>query len=327
MRVKEILHEQRVLQEQLFRLGVALKYVLSQGGEGVTGQARSVLNWFSRAVMGKANAAEELAQGWVKTAEILKITPSEAIQAGKAEALSVGIDRAVVREAEQLAARLATQSSILASRASRAAMEWYYGSALHLYNTILTTIGVVQPILECVYYIYQAYRKNEAGDPEFQGDKLDYAVQFEITKAVRSVAGLLAGRGLISWIMGPKGIQVLAPFGWEPIAKAFNMASPAAQAAFITWFQTSAGQEYFAQWLVGKALIPGTDWTLPGGTLFKIITRYAGGWAKTGYDAILRQIGSDKAAPAPREPAPDNWKSSIRKDPTTGQYTTDKPSN
>ncbi len=321
MRVKDILHEHRILQEQLWRLGQALKYAAGMG-EGMTSQVRQVLAWFSSKVAGKPNAAEELAQGWVKVAEINKVTPAEAIAAGKVEAEGARIAKEVIEEAEQLAIQLMTKSRRLRVRSELGAMEWLYGTALNTYNFWLTAAGIVKPISECIWYIYQAYENMEKGHPEYQGPKLQYIVQFEINKAIREVTAIIAGRGLIAWALGPKGIQVLGPLGWGPIGKAFNILSPAAQASFITWFQTDAGQKYFAEWLVGKALIPFTEVKMPGGSSFNWVTEFVGGRTKTAYDAILRAVGSDKAQEPAKMPEIPASKSPIKIDWSSGQATT-----
>ncbi len=320
MRVKEVLHERRIIQENLMALNVALRIARGMGA-GLTAEAKQALTMFTARVAGKATAAEELAKGWLTTTKVLKVAPEEALEAGLAAARSARVAPEVLVEAEKAFAKLVGRSVLLRFRSATSAAEWYYASTMWVINKVLIVVGIYQPIAECIYYIHEAYVKNEEGHPEYQGNKLQFIVQFEVQKAIRAVTAIIIGKGAIGWILGPKGIQVLGPLGWGPIGKAFNMLTPAAQATFMAWFQTPAGQEYFAQWLVGKALVPGTDWTMPGGGAFKLLTQYAAGFAKTGYDAILRQMGSDKAGKPPAMPDDNKWKSSFNLDLKTGTST------
>jgi hypothetical protein len=53
-----------------------------------------------------------------------------------------------------------------------------------------------------------------------------------------------------------------------------------------------------AKWLVGEAMVPYTDWKIPfGQTWQKLVLNPLSGLTHTGYNHILRMIGSDKAAP------------------------------
>lgn len=318
MRVKEILHEYRILQEQLFRLGLMLKYAASMA-DGMSGYAKQALAYFSKALVGKPNAADELAKGWIRAAEILKVAPDEAISAGYAAGQAAKIDKATLDQAVKIAEQLALKSTKLRIRSAAGAMEWYYGTAVFSINKLLTTIGIYGPISQCVYYIAIAYQKNEEGDPEYQGKKLQYIVQWEINKCIREVAAVVIGKNLIKWALSPIGIQALGPLGWGPIGKAFNMLNPAAQATFMAWFLSPPGQDYFVKWLTGSALIPGTGVTLPGGQTFTDVTDIANALTKIGYDGILRQIGSDKAQEPPMMPDAPAWKSRAKYDAATGQ--------
>ena len=52
-------------------------------------------------------------------------------------------------------------------------------------------------------------------------------------------------------------------------------------------------------------MIPYTDWKVPGGAWFRgMITDPLSGILKSGYDAVLRAVGSDKAQqlPKPKDP-------------------------
>lgn len=304
MLVKEIIKESQLLQEQIARFWMLLNYAIKTEGPGIGRLAEKALEWIASSVKGKPNAAEELAQAWVMTAEKTESTIANAIETGGKQAASQGVPIATLEKAERLALQLYGKNArkLIPQIKNAAQMgQIWWGASTQAFNTVLTTIGVSKPILTMLYYIYEAYEKNEEGDPEYQGAKLQYIVQWEINKCLEEVIGLLAGRGIIAWALGPKGIQMLAPFGWGPIGKAFNLLNPGAQAAFQAWFISPAGQESFAKWLVGTAVIPGTDTKVPFGPTFKEVVAFVGGHVvKTGYDAILRALGSDKAQQPPR---------------------------
>ena len=94
-------------------------------------------------------------------------------------------------------------------------------------------------------------------------------------------------------------------------------------AAFKVWMISNEGQEALAKWLVGQAMIPGTDWKIPFGPSYqKLILDPLGGIAMTGYNKILKWTGSDKMIPEPggdkdkkTEPTikgPDNYNTGLR---------------
>lgn len=312
MLVKEIIKESQLLQEQIARFWVLLNYAIKTEGPGIGRLAEKALEWIASSVKGKANAADELARAWAMTAEKTDVTIASAIEAGKRQGVSQGIAREVLDDAERLAAQIFSKNSKKLipqiKNASEVGQIWW-GASTSLLNTALTTIGVGKPVLTMLYYIYEAYQKHDEGHPEYQGKKLQYIVQWEINKCLEEVIGLLAGRGTIAWALGPRGIQMLGPLGWGPIGKAFNLLNPGAQAAFQAWFISPAGQESFARWLVGTAVIPGTDTKVPFGPEFKQIIAFIGGEVvKTGYDAILRAMGSDKAQQPARAPENRSWR-------------------
>jgi len=303
MRVKEIVNESRLLQEQMVRFWTLLSYALKTDGKGIGNLAEKALAWLANNVKNNPNAAEELAKGWSMTASKADVTIASAVRAGRAEAEAAGIAKNVLDEAEQLAYKLYKGKIMPKVRDAAHAMELWYGASLTLYNGIFLALNIGKPIAEMIYYIMDAYQKNEEGHPEYQGAKLQWIVQWEINKCLREVVAAWAGNKIIGWALGPNGIQMLGPLGWGPIGKAFNMLSPAAKATFQTWFYTDEGKQAFANWLVGKAMFYGTETSVPFGPTFKDAINFVGGHAvKTGYDAILRKMGSDKAQQPPKAP-------------------------
>lgn len=300
MRVKEILHEQRILQEQLWRFGLLLKYALTQGKD-LTSAARYALSWISKSVIKNPNADEELARAWVKTVETLPESEIfEVFEAGKKAAKAAGISDNIIASAEQKASALASKSSILRSRSTWLAAQYSYAAAAAEINSILIKLNVAVPVGEMIYYIREAYRKSEEGDPEYQGKKLQWIIQTEINQCVGKVAAALVGYVGVKWILSPTGLRAFKILGWDKIGTAFNLLTPAAQAAFQAWFVSPAGADAYSRWLVGQAM-------LPMGKAYSEVVDIAGGLVKTGYDKILGAMGSDKAdkpAPAPEPMKP-----------------------
>ena len=300
MRVKDIVTESRILQEQLGSFITYLKYAIKLRGseKGITHGIEWALSWMAKAVKSSPKAADELAKAWIKTAEEASVSASEAISSGSKMAKANGISDEVIAQAASKAEALAAKSFRLTATEKVAAAEMWYGSRFYALNNFLTLVGIAEPILEAIYYINDAYKKADAGDPEYQGGKLHFIVNAEINQAVARVIGIVGARGLTAWALGPKGIQALGPLGWGPIGYAFNLATPATQAAAQAWLISPPGQEAFARWLVGKSM-------LPGGTVFyDYVVDYLGGMIRTAHNSILQKMGSDKAQASPKKPEP-----------------------
>ena len=306
MKVKEIIIESRILQEQMLRFGMLLNYAIKTNGKGISGLVEKALEWLARNVKNSPKAADELAAGWVKTAQEAEVGINSAIRAGQEAAEAAGIPKSVLDDAAALAIRKYGTKLGPKIRNSMEAAQIWWGAGLSSINSLLMWFGVLQPIAECVYYILLAYKKRDEGHPEYQSDKkLQWVVQFEINKALAEVSAILIARGTLAWALGPNGIQRLGPLGWGPIGKAFNLLNPAAQATFQAWFLSPPGQEAFSQWLVGNSI-------LAGGKEYKAVVDFVGGHVvKTGYDAILRALGSDKAQQPPRTGETKPFKSAL----------------
>lgn len=304
MRVNDITKPSRLLREAAWGFDMLLKWAIKSSGKRMSAQLEYALEWLGRNVTRTGNkTAEELAEGWMKASEKADLALSEVIAVGREAAKRSGVPDEVLDDAVRLAGSRFRGRLIPRIRDATQAAQMWWGASFSLMNTVLTTVGVLKPVGEMLYYIYEAYQKNEEGHPEYQGKKLQYIVQFEINKCLESVVGILAGRATIAWVLGPRGIQMLGPLGWGPIGKAFNLLNPAAQAAFQAWFLSPPGQESFAKWLVGTAVIPFTDTKLPFGPSFREAMDFIGGHVvKTGYDAILRAMDSDKAQQPPKAP-------------------------
>jgi hypothetical protein len=306
MKITEVITESRQqLNEQLWRFTQMIEYAVSRGGVGI----EQALLWIAKKVAGKPGAAKELAEAWMVTAEKAGISSSEAIAQGSAAARSSGLSAEIIAEAEREAAILARAraNSVWGKiKTGAEAGEFYWGATLNTINTGLKWWGILEPIYECVTGILKVYRMHDEGHPELQDKaKMQWAVQWYIDNCVQRVTALLAGRMLIRGVLGKDGIQRVPLLNFSAFNKIYDLASPAAQAAFQAWMITNDGQQALAKWLVGEALVPGTDWKVPGGALFRgMITDPISGLVKSGYDAFLRAIKSEKAQqlPEPKDP-------------------------
>jgi hypothetical protein len=306
MKVFDIITESRQqLNEQLWRFGQMIEYAVKNNGVGI----ERALAWIADKVAGKSGAAKELAEAWMLTAEKTGMSSSEAISRGSAAARTSGLadDVIVAAQAEANILAKARANSVWGKiKTGTEAAEFYYGATLNTINTGLKWWGVIEPIYDCITGILKVYRMHDEGHPELQDkDKLQWAVQWYIDNAVQRIVAQKLGRLFIGGILGKNGIQRIPLLNLDAFNKVYNLASPAAQAAFQAWMITDAGQQSLARWLVGEAMIPGTDWKVPGGAAFRaMITDPLSGLAKSGYDAVLRAVGSDKAQqlPKPKDP-------------------------
>lgn len=293
MKVHEIITESTILNEQLRGAIQAIELALSRGGIAAVEQE---LIAFGRILAGKSGktVVDELAEAWVKTAELSGMSAENAITLGSNSARTGGVSAAVIADAEKAALALAKKRGVgvITVGDKVAAAKAWFGTGLGTVNQILTAWSIGQPVMECVGFITEAYKKHDAGDPEYQGAKLQYVVQFEITKCLQSVLAIWAGNKIIKGVMGPNGIQRLPFQGGPNISQLYNGLGEAGKAAFMVWMQTDEGKTAFAQWLLGNTM-------LPGGRAFAWVTEALGGWVKTGYDKILKQLGSDKAGEPP----------------------------
>ena len=305
MKVFDIITESQQLNEQLWRFGQMIDYAVSKGGAGI----EQALVWIAKKVLGKENAAKELAEAWMVTAEKAGISSSEAISRGSAAAREARIADDVIAAAQAEArvlakARAETVWGKITSGTQAA--EFYWGANWATINRGLKWWGILEPIYDAATGILKVYRMRDEGHPELQDkNKLQWAVQWHIDNAVQRIAALQIGRILIGGVLGKSGIQQIPLLNFSAFNKVYDLATPAAQAAFQAWIITDAGQQSLAKWLVGEAMVPYTDWKVPGGALFRgMITDPLSGILKSGYDAVLRAVGSDKAQqlPKPKDP-------------------------
>lgn len=306
MKIYDIITESQILNEQLSVFVRMLEQVIDKG-LGTKG-LEYALSWLSKAVRGKGPAAaEELAEAWIKSAEKIGLSTDEAIKIGSAQAKEAGIADDVIKAARETAEGLAKRgrNSIFAKvKDKEQAFSLWYGARAAQVNKALTIYGIFEPIAECAWNIFQLYKMREEGNPKLQDiNTLSYAVQYYIDECVKRVVTVWAGNKVIGKVMGQwvPGIAYNIPlFGklLQQLDPIYNKITPAAQAAFKVWMATPDGQQALAKWLVGDAMFFGTDTKIPfGPTWQKVVLNPLSGMTKTGYDHILRMIGSDKAAP------------------------------
>lgn len=310
MKVYEIITESRILNEQLNLLIRSLEVAIEKGSlSGIDAAVNNGLKWIAQQLAKKgAQGANELAEAWYQTAKMTGRSLDDVIAQGEREAVAAGMDKNVINTAKAQANKLFKSSqpgmfSKLKTNAQKA--QFFYGEQFNVINWVLTAYGIGTPIMECIANIASVYERSDAGEPELQGAKLQWAVQFYIDKCVQQVLAVWIGGKMAKFPFGPNGIQQLPFLGGPKMSAIFNAMGQAAQASFLLWFQSDQGQEAFARWLVGEAL-------LPGGKMFKGFSDLVSGMSKTGYDKILTKLGSDKAGkpdpdvkPTPSEYKPD----------------------
>ncbi len=132
--------------------------------------------------------------------------------------------------------------------------------------------GVGRPIAEMIYNINELYNQYDKG--AIPAENLQHSVQAEITKAVQDVIAAWAGSKIISKTVGAVGwLPSKLPFGMgAKIAPYFDKMSQAGKAAFVVWLQSDQGQETFAKWLVGEALITAAL-GIPGEGFEKLVSK------------------------------------------------------
>lgn len=332
MKVFDIITESRLpLTEQMWRFGQMLTYAVERGGVGI----EHALTWLAKAVARKPNAATELAEAWILTAEKAGMSSAEAISLGSKAARESGIADDVILAAEKEASRLAAKqaNSIWGQlKTPESKSNFYYGATASVVNKGLTYWMVGKPVYDCIQGILQVYRMRDEGHPELQDkDKLQWAVQWYIDRGVQQIMAALVGGAVLKKVLGSwvPGVAYNVPIFGKLVQKLdpiYSKLPPAGQAYFKYWITTEAGQEAVAKWIAGELLIPGTDWKIPGGpTLRGMVADPISGIIKSGYDFILRQMGSDKAQQLPPpDPNADKPTSQRRYDLGTGRAL-DKP--
>ena len=338
MKIYDIVTESQILNEQLGTFVQMLEKIIDKG-LGVKG-LEYALTWISKAVRGKGPAAaEELAEAWIKAAEKMGMSTDDAIKIGSDQAKAAGIADDVILAARETAEGLAKRgrNSVFSKiKDKEQAFSLWYGVRAAQVNKALTIYGIVEPIAECAYNIFQLYEMREQGNPQLQDNaKLSYAVQYYIDECVKRVVTVWAGNKVVGTVLGKwvPGIAYNIPILgklFQQLDPIYNKITPAAQAAFKVWMATPDGQEALAKWLVGEAMVPNTEWKIPfGQTWQKLVLNPLSGLTHTGYNHILRMIGSDKAAPNYKPDTPsDSPKVLQNYDMTTGRkLDTPKPLN
>jgi hypothetical protein len=330
MKIHDIISESVILNENLnlFRTGLA---GLLQSGK--LGLIDDLLANFTRLVMGKSTAANELAESWILLAKMGNMGADDAINAGVKAATAEGVQASVIEAAKKQAARgigrLPGRSKLSQAFAKAKGVKdglgvWYMG-VTNLYINTVFLFGIAEPIYEAATNIAKAYDEADAGNAQYK-DNIQYIVQWEITNCTKKVMGIIAGKFVTKHLFGTV-IQGIPFMGGNLMGKFWNSLGQAAQATFVTWFQTQEGQEAFAKWLVGNLLIPGTDWNIPGGQMFNDLTNWAGGWAKTGYDAILRKLDHRYAGQPAANPLEKDTSNKEIPNPDRFDYITGAPVN
>jgi hypothetical protein len=251
------------------------------------------------------------------------MSSKQAISMGSEAARKSGVADDVIKAAAQAADDIAKKrlNGIWGQlKAPDSKRNFFYGATASAANWAATFWAVGRPIYECIEGILKVYQLHDEGEPELQDPgKMQWAVQWYIDRAVRQISvalisGAVLNKALSSWAPGiAYNIPVLGKL-FKLIDPIYNKLPPAAQVGFKVWISSEAGQEAVAKWIAGELLMPGTDWKIPGGPSFRgMVADPVSGVIKSGYDLILRGIGSDKAQQLPpkdnkpKQQAPDRY--------------------
>ncbi|CAB4125897.1 hypothetical protein UFOVP181_341 [uncultured Caudovirales phage] len=232
--------------------------------------------WLSKLVAKspKAKAIEELTQAMT---EVGAKGGAKAIDRTAEEMRKAGVAEDIIQTASKQA-KTATSKAVISQGLDAATK--VMGQGWRALEVTLTAWGIAVPIKECAEGIADAYERNAAGDPEYQGAKLQGAVQIYLDRCVAQILTLWAGRKLVKIVASlPKGF--LSTFYNGPILdKAYNGLTRAGQAAFTAWMVSPQGQKAFAEWIVGSSF---------SGSAMRGLSNWVGGWTKTGFDLIFNQ--------------------------------------
>jgi hypothetical protein len=299
MKIYDIIAESQQLNENvLIMTGFRqlLKYVSSRNGQGL----EHAMEWIAKRLAGKAGAAEQLAEAWILAAEKVGISEAEAVALGAEKAAKAGIADDVIAAAKRAADKLIEKraNSVWGQlKTPDSKTNFWWGASWKTINAGLTFWGIVEPILECKENIMKLYEMRERGEPELQDlNKLNWAVQWYIDKCVQQVVSIWAGNKIVGKVVGSwvPGVVYNIPIAGKLFGKLdplYSKLTPVAQAGFKTWMMTSDGQEALAKWIVGEAMLPGTEWKIPGGEWYKkAILNPLSGLALTGYNKISRYL-------------------------------------
>lgn len=260
---------------------------------------------FAKWVMGptikRKDIVEKISEKWA--AEII-----EAYERGVAPKLSTGIRRLIPNKFRNdvnsiLDDALALAKRKVAGRAVSKGVEKGAAAGAKMFKAAYDgamLYGVGRPIAEMIYNINELYNEYDQG--KLPAENLQHSVQAEITKATQDVLAVWLGGKIIKKIVGAAGwLPSKLPFGMgEKIQPMFDKLSQAGRASFAVWLQTDQGQELFAKWLVGEALITAAL-GIPGEGVEKFISksfRQASTWfskvVKTqAVDPIIQQMKPD----------------------------------
>lgn len=182
-----------------------------------------------------------------------------------------------------------------------------------------TIWGIAEPLYNCSTKIARAYELNKSGDPNWQGQKLQGAIQFYLDDCVAEVGAIIAARTLSiamfktpGWIMPAPLLNAMAkytPAGVQNIYQAVAGMTKTVEAAWIVWIGTPQGKEWLAKFLVSGSLIASP---------FALVRYIVGGWVKAGYDTVADKLvdPDQQSIPAPPTPYQGAKKSGL--DPATG---------
>ena len=277
MKIYEIIIESRVLTEGLF-----VSALEKLGAAQAFGGLAKLL-----AKSPKAKAIEELTTALTDVGERSGIG---AIDAAVVELRKVGTNEEVIAAAVK-SAKTATNKALISKGLESFAK--LSGSGWQKINAGLMAWGLGKPIYDCADGIADAYARNAAGDPEYQGSKLQGAIQLYLNRAVAQIITLLAGRGMVKLVASiPKNFFSYF-YNGPMLDTIFGGLTKLGQTAFTSWMVSPYGQKAFAEWIVGSSF---------SGSSMHDLSNYVGGWTKSAYDLIAAKATGQENLPGTTTP-------------------------
>lgn len=176
-----------------------------------------------------------------------------------------------------------------------------FGNAGKVISKVITSLGVATVFVKTYLNIRELNKKLESG--QLSGAEYEKQLQAELGYA----ATQLMAAGVVKLAISGGGaiVRSMPMLGWP--GRFIQWLSGPASAAFITWLQTSEGQEVFAKWFIGAIMAQGFT-----GAAIDFISSYT----KKFYDMItmrgaqaeanLAKSGKDSSQAGAAEPESDD---------------------
>ena len=278
MKIYEIISESQNLNE-----GSVFLSILEKLG------SERAFTWLSK-MLAKSPTKQAIEKLTMELTEIGQKGGTTAIDQTVAKLRATGTSEEVLTVSSKQAKSALSQANISKGLDSFAKVS---GTGWKTIESGLTLWGVGKPIYDCADGIADAYARNAAGDPEYQGAKLQGAIQIYLDRAVAQILSLWAGRTLVKIVASMPKNFFSAFYNGPLLDKAYSGLTKAGQTAFTAWMVSPQGQKAFAEWIVGSSFT---------GSTMRGLSSWVGGWAKSVYDVIANKAATGEKATSVEQP-------------------------